>query len=147
MCYCWTEEVCFQKAAPASLRMNVTVFREGERALLFLAIANCHLCMGKGMWLLVVPGKPHHHLHTALLQPGPALYFCRWTSVREFTFHRASEFTGSICKYCLHFTKIKWPKTRGNNILERFICDSVRNNTLNIISFRVLWVNISLRTQ
>lgn len=81
MCYCWTEEVCFQKAAPASLRMNVTVFREGERGLLFLAIASCHLCMGKGMWLLLVPGKPQHHLQ----QPCPALCFCRCTSGREFT--------------------------------------------------------------
>lgn len=119
MCYCWTEEVCFQKAAPASLRMNVTVFREGERGLLFLAIASCHLCMGKGMWLLVVPGKPQHHLQ----QPCPALCFCGWTSGREFT--RLTELLGHLggnfCGYCRHFTEIKWPRAGENNILKGFI--------------------------
>lgn len=35
MCYCPAEEVGFQKAAPASLRMNVTVFRDWERVLCF----------------------------------------------------------------------------------------------------------------
>ena len=35
MCYCRAEEVGFQKAAPASLRMNVTVFRDWERVLCF----------------------------------------------------------------------------------------------------------------
>lgn len=35
MCYCPAEEVGFQKAAPASLRMNVTVFRGWDRVLCF----------------------------------------------------------------------------------------------------------------
>lgn len=35
MCYCRAEEVGFQKAAPASLRMNVTVFWAWERVLCF----------------------------------------------------------------------------------------------------------------
>lgn len=41
MCYCPAEEVGFQKAAPASLRMNVTVFRGLGESPLFPAIAGC----------------------------------------------------------------------------------------------------------
>lgn len=136
MCYCWTEEVCFQKAAPASLRMNVTVFREWERGLLFLAIADCHLCMGKEMWLLVVSGKPYHHHCTVLHYGFPGPYFCKSTSIREFT--HFAEFTSSLYKYCFHFIKIKWSRIRADEHIWAldFTYESVKNNTLIILAWK-----------
>lgn len=131
MCYCWTEEVCFQKAAPASLRMNVTVFREWERGLLFLAIADCHLCMGKEMWLLVVPGKPYHHHCTVLHYGCPEPHFCEGISIREFT-HFIELVVSVFIIFILERQNV-WRAGKHTWVLD-FICENIRNITLIILA-------------